>query len=139
MLKDFFDHANWLAIFVATLVYFVVGALWYSPILFAKIWVSLLPSPPSEEDKKRMPMLMVFTLIGNFAAVFAIAFFAWIMACGTVVPALKLGLFVSLCFCATVMGINMMYEKRPLKLMMINIGYHVVGICAAAVIVALWK
>lgn len=139
MFQLFFENANWLAIGAAALAYFVIGALWYSPVLFAKAWVAMLPSPPTEEDKKRMPVLMLLTLAGNFASCVALAFLGWALQAGTVIPAIKLGLLVSLCFCAATMGINMLYEKRPMKLMLINIGYHVAGIIASAVIVVLWK
>src|SRR3984893_681320 len=32
---------NWLAVFVAAIVMFVLGGLWYSPVLFVKRWVAL--------------------------------------------------------------------------------------------------
>jgi hypothetical protein len=32
---------NWLAIIVATVVVFIGGALWYSPLLFVKPWMRL--------------------------------------------------------------------------------------------------
>ena len=33
-----FSQLNWLAVIVAALVYFALGALWYSPMLFSRAW-----------------------------------------------------------------------------------------------------
>ena len=32
-------HVNYIAILVAAVVSFFIGALWYSPLLFAKRWI----------------------------------------------------------------------------------------------------
>lgn len=32
------SHLNWLAVVVAAVVTFLIGGLWYSPLLFAKQW-----------------------------------------------------------------------------------------------------
>lgn len=138
LLKEFLSHANWLAIVVATLAYFVVGAVWYAPPVFGKAWMAMLPKPPSEADRKRMPMLMVLTLLMNFAAVLGIAFLAMVSAAGTALPAIKLGAFVSLLFACTVLCINHLYENKPFKMLIINAGYHIVGMIGASLILCLW-
>jgi len=139
MLSTFLSQVNWLAVVAATLAYFLVGALWYSPLMFAKAWVAMVPHPPTDADKKRMPLLFGITLVSNFASVFATAFLAWALAIGAVGAALKLGAFVSVCYCIAELSITMGYEKRPLKLWAIYAGYHLVGLCAAAIIIALWR
>lgn len=32
------EHINWLAVLVATLSSFLIGAVWYSPLMFARPW-----------------------------------------------------------------------------------------------------
>lgn len=38
MTLDALGQINWLAVIVATIVYFALGALWYSPVAFGKPW-----------------------------------------------------------------------------------------------------
>jgi len=33
------NQINWLAVFAAALSTFVIGGLWYSPVLFGKVWM----------------------------------------------------------------------------------------------------
>jgi len=37
---DTLNDLNWLAVIVAALAYFVIGALWYAPPVFGKAWMA---------------------------------------------------------------------------------------------------
>jgi hypothetical protein len=37
---DALGDLNWLAVFVAALAYFAIGALWYAPPVFGKVWMA---------------------------------------------------------------------------------------------------
>ena len=49
MTFDFLSDLNWLAVFVAALAYFAIGAVWYAPGLFGRTWAAAggfdLPRP----------------------------------------------------------------------------------------------
>jgi hypothetical protein len=51
----------------------------------------------------------------------------------------KLGAFTGVCFALTSIGINMLYEKKPMGLFFINGGYQVLGNIIAAVIIVCWQ
>ncbi len=38
MTLDVMSELNWLAVLVGAVIYFALGALWYSPMLFARPW-----------------------------------------------------------------------------------------------------
>ena len=60
---------NFLAVLVATIVSMVLGALWYSPILFGKLWAKL--SKFTEEDiEKAKKKGMTKNYILNFISLF---------------------------------------------------------------------
>ncbi|NBC66602.1 MAG: DUF1761 family protein, partial [Bacteroidetes bacterium] len=40
-MSELLASLNWLSIIAATVVYFILGALWYSPVLFGNIWMKL--------------------------------------------------------------------------------------------------
>src|SRR5436190_7930894 len=127
MLQNF-DYLNWPAIAVATLVYFALGALWYSKVLFAKRWIADLKIDVNNADaKKGMGMLFGGSFVLMFIQCLAIAIIAErldIRGAGWM-SGLKLGAFTGFCFCATPVGVNNLYEKKPLSLFLINGGYAV--------------
>ncbi len=136
-----FDYLNWPAIAVAALAYFVLGALWYSKILFAKRWIADLKIDVNNPDaKKGMGLMFGGSLVLMFVQCLAIAVIANrldLIGAGWM-SGLKLGAFTGGCFSATAVGVNYLYEKKPLSLFLINAGYAVVGNIIAAVIICCW-
>ena len=136
-----FDYLNWLAIAVAAVAYFVLGALWYSKILFAKRWIADLKIDVNNPDaKKGMGLMFGGSLALMFIQCVAIAVIAnrlGIIGTGWM-SGLKLGVVTGGCFCATAVGVNYLYEKKPLSLFLINAGYAVVGNIIAAIIICSW-
>ena len=51
---------------------------------------------------------------------------------------LKLGAVTGICFCAAAVGVNYLYEKKPLSLFLINGGYAIVGNIIAGIIICSW-
>lgn len=62
-------NINWLAMLVAALVPLAVGALWYSPILFANAWMKA--SGVTEENLKKGNMALIFGLTFFFSFLLA--------------------------------------------------------------------
>jgi hypothetical protein len=141
MNTEIFSHLNWLAILVATLAYFVLGALWYSKALFGSSWATMLKLDVNNPDmKKGMAkmmagsfLLMFVTSVGLALLVQMIGFNAEFMY------GIKLGLLTGVFFAATAVSINYVYENKPIGLYFINNGYHVAGHIAAAIILVMWR
>lgn len=137
-----FDDLNWLAILVGALGYFVLGALWYSPVLFVKRWIAYLKIDVNAADaKKGMGLLFGGSFILMFIQSAAIAIVAerlgirgdgWISG-------LKLGVMTGCCFCSATIGVNYLYEKKPLGLFLINAGYAVAGNIIAGIVICSWS
>lgn len=51
---------------------------------------------------------------------------------------LKLGAMTGVCFCATTIGVNYLYEKKPIGLFLINAGYALVGNIIAGLVIFSW-
>ncbi|MGC4099755.1 DUF1761 domain-containing protein [Ferruginibacter sp.] len=137
-----FDYLNWLAILVAALAYFMLGALWYSKVLFANRWIADLKLDVNNPDaKKGMGMMFGGSFVLMFVQCVAIAIIAeriGIRGDGWM-SGLKLGLVTGGCLCATPVGVNYLYEKKPFSLFLINGGYALVGNIIAAIIICCWK
>jgi hypothetical protein len=140
MNTEFLKDLNWIAIFCGALGYFMLGALWYSKILFAPKWIQLTKVDASSPNaKKGMGMLMLMSFIWMFITSFGIAILRERM--GDVsgwMGGVKLGTITGL-FCGTAaISISYLYEKRPMGLYWINGGYTLLGNIIAAIIVCSW-
>ena len=137
-----FDYLNWLAIAVAALAYFALGSLWYSKVLFAKRWIADSKIDINDPNaKKGMGIMFGGSLVLMFVQSLAIAVIAnrlELIGAGWM-SGLKLGAVTGGCFCATAVGVNYLYEKKPLSLFFINGGYAVVGNIIAAIIICSWE
>ena len=141
MNTDFLSHVNWLAVLVAAVAYFMLGALWYSKALFGTKWAQLLKLDMSNPDlKKGMGGMMISTFVLILVTCFGLATlivkvgFAQEVGYGT-----KLGLLTGLAFATTAVSINYVYERKPTNLYLISNGYHVVGHVIAATILVVWR
>ncbi len=115
-------EVNALAVLAATAGSFVLGGLWYSPILFGKAWQKA--AGLSDEQLKAGNPLLIFG--GSFVlALIASATFSMFLGPK---PGLGFGfgagLCAGLCWVASSFGINALFEHRPLGLTLINAGYH---------------
>lgn len=139
MLQHFFSHAPWLQIVVAGVAYFLIGAVWYAKPVFGNYWAATHKVEMTEESKKRAPMLfgMTFVLGLLMAMGMGLALHA-MQAPGTCMNGIKTGLFVGGVFCALPMGINYGYTGKPMKLWVIDAGYHVVGLTLMGIILSVW-
>jgi hypothetical protein len=141
MNTEIFSHMNWLAILVATLAYFVIGALWYSKVLFGSKWASLLKLDVNDPNQKKGMgqmmltsfILMLITCIGLSLLIVKVNFDSNYMY------GIKIGLLTGICYASTAVSINYVYERKPLALYFINNGYHIAGQLIAAVILVMWR
>lgn len=139
MTTDLFSHLNWLAVLVAAVAYFMLGAIWYSKALFATQWAraaGLKMDDPSKKGLGKMMLtsfiLILLTCLGLALLVTRLDLFVWISG-------LKLGAVTGLLFACTAVAISFVYESRPTSIYFIDGGYHLVGHIAAAIVLSCWR
>lgn len=116
---------NYLAVGLATLASFVIGGLWYSPLLFGKAWA--VASGQSKEQLSSGNPAFVFG--GAFVLNFLAALLLALLFDGRVSEmqdAASAGFGIGLGLVATSIGVIYLFERRPLVLWLINGGYAVV-------------
>jgi len=136
-----FDYINWIAVLVATLAYFGLGALWYSA-LFSKRWISDLKIDVNDPElKKGMGVTFGGSLVLLFVQCLALSILAGRIEdiTATWMSGAKLGALTGCCFCAATIGVNYLYEKKPCSLFLINAGYAIVGNIIAGIIICCWQ
>lgn len=118
-------EVNYLAVVLAALSAFLLGGLWYSPVLFAKKWMVYSGIECGEDGQPKA---------GNMAVIFGGGFVLNLIAAYVLAMFLGplplrfgalYGLAVGLCWVSTSLGLNYLFERRPLGLWLINSGYFV--------------
>lgn len=139
MNTEVLQHINWLAVLVAGLAYFFLGALWYT-VLFGKQWRSYNNVVMNTPDaKKGATTIMIASFILMLICAFGLSLIVTRLFLTGWQVGFKLGLLTGICFAGTAVSISYLYEKRPLGLHLINIGYNLLGNIIAAIIISCWK
>ena len=127
---------NWLAVVAAAVSSFAVGAIWYSPALFGRVWQRAV-GLSDEQLRAGSPARIfggAFVLCLVAAAVFAL-FLGPAPALGLAVGA---GCAAGLCWVATSFGISYLFEHRSPTLFFVNGGYHTVQFTVIGLVLGLW-
>lgn len=139
-MSTLFDYINWIAVLVAGFAYFALGALWYSKALFAPKWIAYLKLDVNDPNaKKGMGLMFGGSFLLMFVQSLALAILAERLKISGWMSGLKLGAFTGVCFCSAMIGVNYLYEKKPLGLWLINGGYAILGNIIAGIIICSWK
>lgn len=129
---------NWLAVIAAAVSMFVIGGVWYSPLLFDKAWRRA--ANLSDADVAR----------GNPALIFGAAFVLTLIMAANLAffiagPTTSLSFAVSAAvaagfgWAALSVGVLALFERRPLSYVLINGGYLTIGFAVMGLILGLWR
>jgi hypothetical protein len=132
-----FGNLNWLSIIVAAVSAFALGALWYSPVLFVKIWMK--ETGITEESAKDSNMVKIFGLsfLLSFLASFFLALFIGADAGGGF--GATAGFMAGLGWVFAFMGITYLFERRSLAHFLINSLYSVASLTLMGFIIGVWQ
>jgi hypothetical protein len=127
---------NYWAVLAAAVASFVIGGLWYSPVLFYRPW--LRAAALSEEQLQRGNMAAIFgaSLLLQLLAAFVLAMF--IGAEADLGLGATAGFMVGAAWVATAFGVVYLFERRPIALFFINGGYNVVVYSVMGAILGAW-
>jgi len=120
------SQINWLAVIVAGLVPMAIGMLWYSRLLFAKKWMSLVGKTEEEIRKEGPGKAYAFSLVTSMVMAFVLQYFIIYTGAFTTFSGAKLGFIVWVGFVATTSSASVFFESRPTGLYFINAGYNLV-------------
>jgi hypothetical protein len=140
---------NYLAVLVAGIVIFLLGGLWYSPILFAKKWIAL--QGRTEEQMRadaagsNMPLMYLSAFICGLIIAWAMAVVAncfmpaGVSPVGTwAIRGAKLGLFTWFGFAAPTSYAMALFSMKPRQLWLIDSAYNLVSFVLAGIILLAW-
>lgn len=135
-MSELLSSVSALPVLIATVIYFALGAVWYSPILFAKPWMKIKDIP--EDHEGGSPLLFALSFILQFIGVFSLALFIYGLGVDGALNGALIGFFASSGFVFSLAGATGLFSEVPLKLHFIDNGYHVVGLTLAGLIIGWW-
>jgi hypothetical protein len=130
-----------LAIVVAVFATFALGALWYSPLLFGKLWVKAHGYTPDKLVQMRAGAARAYGVSLVCYAVMAICLAHLIARLGIAdaAAAAQLGALCWAGFAATLGLTANMFSEKPLSTWLIDTGFQLVAIVAMCLLLALWR
>jgi hypothetical protein len=135
-----FSEINYLAVLVCVVMNMVAGALWYSPILFAKPWMQAtgFTQESITANKSQANKGYAVSILASALIAIGLALLVQVSGADSVVEGLSLGLVSGLGFVMTTYAATYTFEARPLKLYLINAMYPVVTFACMGMLLAAW-
>lgn len=137
---------NYLAVLVAGIVIFVLGGLWYSPVLFARRWIALQGRTEEQERAQaaaaNMPLMYLSAFICGFVTAWVLAMILAHVGTSLNLNAAHGALIGFMCwlgFAATTSYATALFSGTPKQLWLINSSYNLVSFVLAGMILAVWK
>jgi hypothetical protein len=130
----------YVAIIGAGIVSMVIGALWYSPLLFGKKWMELMNfqkkdmAKMKKQAQKGYAIMFLTTLVMGFV----LSKFLDNMGAVTAIEGIVTAFWLWLGFIATMMLSSVIWEGKPLQLYLINALHSLVSLAAMGAILAVW-
>lgn len=133
---------KYLAVLVSGIFYFLLGGLWYSPLLFEKKFIELMNYTPQQlaaVAAASHAREMIIAFIISIISAYALAFFVEYSGARTALAGAWIGILAWIGF---VMATNLstaIFEDRPMGLFLINGAYHLVALAVIGIILAVWR
>ena len=132
-----FTDVSILAIILAVVANMVIGALWYSPILFANIWVKALGKKMEDINPKGANIGYALTTLGGIFTAFVLSLLIHLLDTVTILDGAIIGFLVGLVAAFRELSPTF-FESRKYMLFFISAGYHIVSLTIMGIIIALF-
>lgn len=135
-------NVNVLAVVVAAVLTFVLGAFWYSPVLFAKQWMhaqGYTPEKIDEMKKRGMTRAYVVSVLCYLVMAYVVALLASYTNSTTVAQGLWLGFLAWLGFAATIGLTANLFSEKPIAAWVIDAGYQLAYLVIMGALLSVWR
>ena len=132
---------NFLAVLVAALATFFIGALWYLPLLFGKLWMKThgYTHEKMQEMQKTAMRAYAVSLFCYLVMATVLVMLVGMTNATTVSQGMGLGFLCWLGFAAIIGLTANMFSEKPLSTYLIDAGYQLVYLLAMGAILAVWR
>jgi hypothetical protein len=140
----YFQNLNWFAIFTASIVSFISGAIWFGPKTFYPVWWKALGKEPVENPGGSSSMVLVFvsTYVGQLLQVTTLAVvlaaFRVSVSGFSAVDGLLIGLLVGFGIGAAGSLSHRLFGGQGFRVWLIEVSNDVLNLGLAGLILASW-
>jgi hypothetical protein len=140
-----FPHVNYLAVLTAGVVIFILGGLWYSPLLFANRWMALMGMTEAdmkaayEKNAKMMPLQYLIVFFCGLLTAFMLALVVTHFPNPSPLHGALVGAGCWLGFAGSTSFGTALFSLKPKELWAINSGYNLVSFIVAGLILGAWR
>ena len=130
------------AVIVATLAHYILGGLWYSPLLFGNKFLQTInwsPAKIAEMGNQSHAKELIIAFVLSLVLVYILAHFVQYTKATSAMAGIQTAFWLWLGFVVTTQLPTVLFEQRPLGLFLINVGYQFVGCSIAGAILAIWR
>lgn len=132
------SNINYFAVVVAALSTFLLGGLWYSPLLFGKAWMRA--NNFSEQDLQTFSKARMFGWSSVFSLIMALNLAMFLAAPGTNLTwGMTAGALAGFGWVAMAIAIIGVFENRSWAYVLINGGYMTVAFVVMGAIIGVWR
>ncbi|MGA7161367.1 MAG: DUF1761 domain-containing protein [Bacteroidota bacterium] len=129
---------NYLAVFVAALANYIIATVWYA-VIFANVWKKLTGIPEMKPSPIKMVIVFIGSIVISFVLFHSIVFGNEYLKMSGVSGGLMGGFFSWLGFIAPVTLTNVIYEKRPWKLWLLDNAFWLISLLVMGAILSAWQ
>lgn len=132
---------NYWATMVSAICFMVLGALWYSPVMFGKLWmkvVGLTEEELKEASSSGMGLAYGLMFVSAFVMSYILGHFVDYTNSVDAVLGAQTGFWIWMGFVAPVTLQSKIFENKKWTLWLLNNGYNLTGLIIMGVILAVW-
>lgn len=134
-----FTGLNYLAIIVAWVISVVVGAFWYSPAGFGKLWSKLSGVDMMKTPKKEANRAIIFVSVSSLLQAFALALVLNSLGVNSISEGVIAALVLWFGFVAITTIGNTLYQRQSLEFWWLNASFFLVVMLVNGIILSVWK
>lgn len=127
---------SYLAVLVAAVATYVLRTLWYSPAFLGKLWIAASGLTEESATKGHSGLIFGASFLLELVAAFVLAMF--ISTDATFTFGLQTGFLAGLFWVGTALGVVYLFERRPLRLWLLNAGFMTLAFTVMGGILGAW-
>ncbi len=138
---DLLGDLNWLAVIVAAVIYFALGAAWYSPALLGKPWMRSVGWDPEQPPPPMTPLGYAGPLVAYLVVAIAVGMLAAASGSDSVGEGIVLGIVTGIGVVGAVLYPTALFDPQKTNRttwFWVTAGYHFLGLLITSVLVSIW-
>lgn len=138
VLFDYVQELNILAVLLAAVAAFAVGAIWYAEPVFGKLWMKEVGLTKKDTQNANMPKTIGLSFAATVISAVAVGVLVQVLDLTTALQGASFGIMVAVGILATNKLMMAQFEQRSLTYSLLSLGGDVAALGVMGAILAVW-